>query len=71
MTLQNITVQSITSEEFQKKVFWKDTSLQTILKRHEGPIYMCVCVWLWKEKRDILRELNCQMLSQQLLGKHL
>jgi len=26
-----------------KKAFWKDTSLQTILKRHKGPIYMCVC----------------------------
>jgi len=24
-----------------------------------------------KQERDILRELHCQMLSQQLLGKHL
>jgi len=28
------------------KTFWKSTSLQTILKRHNGPIYMCV--WLRK-----------------------
>jgi len=24
-----------------------------------------------KQEKDVLRELNCQMLSQQLLGKHL
>jgi len=77
MTLQNINCvidyQKLIIDyqwEVSQKAFWKDTSLQTILKRHNGPIYMCV--WLWKEKkRDILRELNCQMLSQQLLGKHL
>ena len=33
-------------------------------------IYMCVSNFE-KQERDILRELNCQMLSQQLLGKHL
>ena len=36
-----------------EKAFWKDTSLQTILKRNEGPIYMCV--WL-KKKREIFQE---------------
>ena len=30
--------------KISEKAFWKDTSLQTILKRHDGPIY--VCVWL-------------------------
>ena len=30
--------------KISEKAFWKDTSLQTILKKHEGPIYMCV--WL-------------------------
>ena len=31
-----------------EKAFRKDTSLQTIWKRHEAPIYMCV--WLWKSR---------------------
>ena len=33
-------------------------------------IYICVSDFK-KHERDILKELNCQMLSQQLLGKHL
>ena len=58
MTLQNINCVIDYQWEVSEKAFWKDTSLQTILERHDGPIYMCV--WLRKEKeRDILRELNC------------
>jgi len=34
-------------ENFRKTI-WKNSSLQTILKRHDGPIYMCV--WLQKVK---------------------
>jgi len=42
------------------------------LKRHEGPIYIYIYMSDFKrQERDILRELHCQMFSEQLLGKHL
>jgi len=38
----------ISEKTFWKEAFWKDTSLQTILKRHKGPIY--VCDWFQKAR---------------------
>ena len=48
-------------KKFQK-IFWKDTSLQTVLNRHNGPIYMCP----YFENKRILKELNFQNLSKHL-----
>jgi len=42
------------------KPFWKGTK----------DLYICVSDFK-KQERDIPRELHCQMLSQQLFGKHL
>jgi len=55
---------------FLEKAFWKDTSLQTILKRHEEPIYMCV--WLQKRKRErYSKRTSLPNTLSTTLGKHL
>ena len=59
----------ITSEEFQKKLFEKTHLFKPFWKGMKD-LYMCVSDFE-KKKKEILGELNCQMLSQQLLNKHL
>jgi len=52
-----------------EKAFWKDTSLQTILKRHEGPIYMCV--WLQKARERYSKRISLPNALSTTLGQTL
>ena len=56
-------------KKIQEKLFEKTHLFKPFWKGTKG-IYMCVSDFK-KQERDILRELHCQMLSQQLLDKHL
>jgi len=55
--------------KISKKDFWKDISLQTILKRHEGPIYMCV--WLQKERERYSKRTSLSNALSTTLGQKL
>jgi len=52
-----------------EKAFWKDTSLQTILKRHEWPIYMCV--WLRKARERYSKRTSLSNSLSTTLGQTL
>jgi len=55
--------------KISKKAFWKDTSLQTILKRHERPIYMCV--WLQKIRERYSKRTSLSNALSTTLGQTL
>jgi len=55
--------------KFLEKAFWKDTSIQTILKRHEGPIYMCV--WLQKARERYFKRTSLSNVLSITLGQTL
>ena len=50
-----------------EKTFWKDTFLQTILKRHKGPIYMCV--WLQKARERYSKRTSLPNAISTTLGQ--
>jgi len=52
-----------------EKAFWKDTSLQTILKRHDGPIYMCV--WFQEARERYSRRTSLSNVLSTTLGQTL